>query len=53
MIRPFNVEETYEWVTAEWCTFDNPDGYSTFVIRKLGTNVQNPKRAYVPNTGVE
>ena len=53
MIRPFNVEETYEWVTAEWCTFDNPDGYSTFVIRKPGTNAQNAKRAYVPNTGVE
>ena len=41
------------WVTAEWCTFDNPDGYSTFVIRKPGTNAQNAKRAYVPNTGVE
>ena len=41
------------WVTSEWCTFDNPDGYSTFVIRKPGTNAQNAKRAYVPNTGVE
>ena len=41
------------WVTAEWCTFDNPDGYSTFVIRKPGTNAQDAKRAYVPNTGVE
>ena len=41
------------WVTSEWCTFDNPDGYSTFVIRKQGTNAQTAKRAYVPNTGVE
>ena len=41
------------WVTSEWCTFDNPDGYSTFVIRKPGTNAQTAKRAYVPNTGVE
>ncbi len=41
------------WVTSEWCTFDNPDGYSTFVIRKPGTNAQNAKRAYVANTGVE
>ena len=41
------------WVTSEWCTFDNPDGYSTFVMRKPGTNAQNAKRAYVPNTGIE
>ena len=45
--------DNLRWVTSEWCTFDNPDGYSTFVIRKPGTNVQNAKRAYVPNTGVE
>ena len=45
--------ERQEWVTSEWCTFDNQDGYSTFVIRKPGTNAQNAKRAYVPNTGVE
>ena len=41
------------WVTSKWCTFDNPDGYSTFVIRKQGTNAQTAKRAYVPNTGIE
>ena len=52
--RTVKLIVTYNgWVTSEWCTFDNPDGYSTFVIRKPGTNAQNPKRAYVPNTGVE
>ena len=41
------------WVTWEWCEFDNPDGFSTFVIRKPGTTAQTTKRAYVPNTGVK
>ena len=40
------------WVTSEWCEFDNPDGFSRFVIRKQGTTAQTPRRGYVPDTGV-
>lgn len=40
------------WVTSEWCEFDNPDGFSRFVIRKQGTTTQTPRRGYVPDTGV-
>ncbi len=40
------------WVTSEWWEFDNPDGFSRFVIRKPGTSAQTPRRGYVPDTGV-